>query len=187
MGPAIYLWVERQLPSGEWEMVKRQEDRVRSSGHWRSLQPQTADQHELLSLAATCSPMYNWELGKNHNLPAILAGHWNSESGRQFTDQFISPPRGLPSDLSEGVLEDSVRGPFRERWSRAQRLKALSQKEPVAPSWVTLRELLAVDWDAATHGQGVRGEGGDFVTILKEEIVPIGPPECVRLVFYFDS
>ena len=187
MGTSISLWVERRLPSGAWEMVKRQDDHVRSSGHWQTLRPQTADQELLLSYLSPVAPKYNWQLGKNYNLFAILADHRNSRGGEQWTDQIISPPRGLPSDISDEVLADATRCPGSERWTRAQRLNVLLGTDIVAPSWVTLKELLAVDWDGATHGEGVKGESGDFVSILRDEIISIGPPDLVRIVFFFDS
>ena len=127
-------------------------------------------------------------MGKNYNLFAIVADHRNRRDGYEFTSQFISTPRGLPPDVSDAVLEDATRDYFdaSARPTRAERVKALFQGGMVAPSWVTLEELLAVDWDAATHGEGVLGEDGDFVETLRDEIAVIGPPKDVRLVFFFD-
>lgn len=90
--------------------------------------------------------------------------------------------------MSDEVLADATDGFFagRPRPTRTERIDFLL-RDVVAASWVTVEELLAVDWDVATHGEGVVGEDGDFLTMLHEEIVPIGPADSVRLVFFFDS
>ena len=140
----------------------------------------------MASLAAH-SPRHNWVLGKNHNLFAILADHRNTRGGERFTDQIISRPRGLPADISDEVLEDATRGLASQPLTQTQRSNALLRSDIVAASWVTLQELLAIDWESATHGEGVIGEGGDFLEILRDELLPIGEPDSVRLVFFFDS
>jgi hypothetical protein len=182
MGVGIFLWVERQLPSGSWAMVERDESRVPD---WlreaREEEPDGGATH-------------TWEIGKNYNLFAVIADHCNNRlvTGR-FTEQIIAPPRGLPSDLSDGVLEDwwPLESNDAKPATHAECLRTLERRwklgEIVAPSWVTVAELLAVDWQQATHGEGVSGESGDFLTMLHEELVPLGPPEQVRLVFFFDS
>jgi hypothetical protein len=125
-----------------------------------------------------------WELGRNYNLFAIIADHCNRSGDSKFTSHVVSSARGLPSDISDEVLQDATRGFFdaTARPTRAERMKALMDDGIVAPSWVTVEELLAVDWDVATHGEGV----GDFLVVLREELVPIGSPAEVRLVFFFD-
>ena len=126
-------------------------------------------------------PDHDWDIArKNYNLFAIMAGHCNYIG----TNHVISPPRGFPSDLSDEVLEDvGEMFFFYGKTTRAERLASLESQDIVAPSWVTLEELLAVDWEIATTGKGV----GDFLPILREELVPTGPPDQIRLVFFFDS
>jgi hypothetical protein len=211
MGVGISLWVERRLPSGAWAVVPRAAERI---PEWqREHDSKDEDKEEaramLLELRARALPVqphmiayleraaahgfadpkHEWYLGKNYNLFAILAGHCNSRIDGRFTEHIISPPRGLPPDISDDVLEDATRPFFDEtvRPSREQRLKALLQDDICAASWVTVEELLEVDWDVATHGKGVVGEQGDFLIMLHQEIVPIGPADSVRLVFFFDS
>jgi hypothetical protein len=212
MGVGIFLWVERRLPSGSWTVVPRSDERI---PEWqREDASEVAEEREAakamrltlrdrsiptrpqmiayLKRAAEHGfggPKHCWYLGKNYNLFAIIAGHCNKRIDGRFTEHIISPPRGLPLDISDDVLEDATRGSFDEamRPSREQRLNAIRQDDIVAASWVTVEELLAVDWDVATHGGGVVGEEGDFLIMLREEIVPIGPADAVRLVFFFDS
>ena len=171
MGSGIFLWVERRLSSAKWEMVKR-----------RQIEDREYDADEMPG------PRYRWELGKNYNLFAIIADHRNYRGNYEFTTDVISPPRGLPADISDEVLRDATTGFFGSSGqpTRAQRMNALLANDIVAASWVTLEELLAVDWEQATHGEGVLGEEGDFLVMLREEIVPVGPPDVVRLVFFFD-
>jgi hypothetical protein len=176
MGSDIFLWVERQLPSGEWSIARRRDE---NKPEW------LRDGSMRAEFGAVGFPRDTWEVGKNYNLFAIIADHRNDRGSLRFTEQVISPPRGFPEDVSDELLADATRM-FGELGDREQRLDALLG-DAVAPSWVTVEELLAVDWDAATHGEGVIGEAGDFLTMLQYEIVPIGPPDQVRLVFYFDS
>jgi hypothetical protein len=206
MGSDISLWIERRLPSGEWEAVARQKER---QPHWYFADENDGDDKEmakkmLAALRERSIPVsaqfadvmeraadlgfpesqYEWALERNYNLFAIIADHRNTRNGYEFTSHVISPPRGFPPDLSDTVLEDAARAFFdaSAQPTREQRINALFADKIVAPSWVTLEELLAVNWDAAAHSEGV----GDFLDVLREEIVPIGPPDSVRLVFFFD-
>ena len=176
MGSDIFLWVEKRSPSGEWSVVPPSGEN--RPGWLRD--PEMRAQLDEMGL-----PKETWELGKNYNLFAILADHRNHRGNARFTEHVISPPRGFPDDVSDDLLADATRM-FGDLADREEQLDALLG-DAVAPSWVTLEELLAVDWNAATHGEGVVGEGGDFESILRDQIVPIGPPDQVRLVFYFDS
>jgi hypothetical protein len=205
MGIGIFVWVERRLPSGAWSMVKRREDRQPS---WRHEEEWERENHEgqewarakLLQVRALADPPawdvaylerkaaggltgphHDWDIAfRNYNLFAIIAGHCNYIG----TTHVIAPPRGIPPDLSDEVLGDlDEMFFFYGKTTRAERLDSLKRDNVVAPSWVTVEELLAVDWEVATSGKGVE----DFLSILREELVPIGPPEQVRLVFFFDS
>jgi hypothetical protein len=213
MGTSISLWVERRQPSGAWAIVKRSAthepawrqaaDPESSASRGKDFAQRMLQQMSALPVAIPARVRElleraqvqgftgggsTWELGKNYNLFAILADHRNRQrDGTRFTEHVIAQPRGFPLDMSDEVLEDATRDFFDAdaRPSRAKRLQVL-ERDVVAPSWVTLAEVLAVDWDAATHGGGVVGEAGDFLTLLHEELVPLGPPDDVRLVFYFD-
>jgi hypothetical protein len=204
MGAGIFLWVERRLPSGVWSMVKRRQDRQPSWRHdeeweredrewkeWaksklqkvRALPESPAREVAYLERVASGGrrgPHHDWDVAfRNYNLFAIIADHCNYIG----TKHVIARPRGFPSDLSDEVLDDlDEMFFFYGKTTRAERLASLKAQDIVAPSWVTLKELLAVDWELATSGKGV----DDFLSIVREELVPIGPPEQVRLVFFFD-
>lgn len=136
---------------------------------------------ERVATGGLTGPHHDWDIAhKNYNLYAVIADHCNYLE----TNNVISPPRGFPSDLSDDVLQDlDEMFFFYGANTRAERLDSLRRQDIVAPSWVTIEELLAVDWEVATSGRGV----DDFVSILHDELVPIGPPSEVRLVFFFDS
>ena len=110
MGTAIFLWVERRLPSGAWSMVKRDEHRDLASRPWKSFRPSNRDEEFLLSSVMEYSPQHNWVLGKNYNLFAILVDHCNNRGNERFTEYIISRPRGWPSDVSNVVFDDASRG-----------------------------------------------------------------------------
>lgn len=222
MGVGIFLWIERRMPSGEWSLVRRQEERkpdwqremeaesaesesdgrkeaqafldamrnkfseIRSQTGLPAAPPQHLVEHlERVIVEGWDEPRHRWLIGKNYQLFSVMCGH----TGR--TRYAISRPRGFPSNLSDEVLEDATRLYLsgNPRATRASRLASLATEEGhgeiVKPSWVTVGELLAVDWDAATEGEGLQGEC-DFLKILHEELVPLGPPDQVRLVFFFD-
>ena len=107
----------------------------------------------------------------------------------------ISEPRGLPDDVTESI-----------------RTEYESSTDWFSPSWLSLAELLAFDygqmfwdrrvekqtgpnsWDGAALAEPGEGEiislreflPAQFFTTL-DELSAYGPPETVRLVFWFDN
>lgn len=199
MGTSIHLWVERRDTTG-WQLVPRsdgrkadwerrsEDERRQRAESLRSLPPGPKRDRDLL----LCTIRHVWTMGKNYRLFAVMADVRNLKAeavrrGRhqqRWTEHVISPPRGFPVDASDAVLFEATY--FLD--ASATRLERFSEllRNGESHSWLLLSELLEVDWDLATHGEGVVGEGEDFLVMLHEELVPLGPPDDVRLVFYFD-
>lgn len=131
-----------------------------------------------------------WDF-RSYSVFGWLAGVRNYSAVEPLTE-----PRGFPADASEPVREDF------EKW----------KMDAHTPSWLTLAELLAVDyeaevndrrvtrqiapnaWDGGCTGEpeeGTREPLREFlgVAFMRDlaYLVELGDPENVRVVFWFDN
>lgn len=97
---------------------------------------------------------------RNYRLFEILAGV------RGYDENAISPPRGIPPDISEAYKEQL------KQW----------EGDIHSESYFTLKELLDVDW--SKYNTEIFSEF--FETIVKMKKID-SDPEKVRCVFFFDN
>lgn len=140
MGCDIHLYVEKRV-NGTWEPADDWKPYLEANPTWTSYMTdeERADYTDRLDI--------NWDdafySGRNYDLFAILAGVRNGRgfAGVQTGEGFnpISPPRGLPADVTAPVKQRS------EEWG----------VDGHSHSWLTLAELMAYDWDQTTVNFGV--------------------------------
>lgn len=118
--------------------------------------------------------------GRNYSLFGFLADVRN-----RAESPVIMEPRGLPADVSPDVRK--VHGPD------------LDVSSPYdwygyyGVSWLTVAELLAYDYDQTFHDveedqdTTVRDFLGEWYFDRLAELAQLGPPEDVRVVFFFGS
>lgn len=110
---------------------------------------------------------FSW---RSYAMFTLLAGV--SNQGYGITP--ISEPRGIPADISE-PLRSILAG--KDWWLHSH-------------SWLTLRELQAVDATQEVDYRGERTALGDFLGGFFDDVAALaqlGNPDDVRVVFAFDS
>jgi hypothetical protein len=102
---------------------------------------------------------FNWESGRNYTLFEQLA-----QVRVHYGDlPTLGDPRGLPEDPSEITQLAS------DQWGI----------DGHSHSWFTLRELLEF--------KGWHEHCWDFERFVKNKLTKLGPPDGVRIVFWFDN
>ncbi|MFC6590788.1 hypothetical protein ACFP81_01210 [Deinococcus lacus] len=191
MGTDITILAERRNQAGKWERVE-----AWTENHMLA----TSTAEELAEEGwppCLIGPMIReeWDVDRSHMLFGVLAG-----VGRYEDDVIpISPPKGLPSDVTDESRQE------------------LEWMECWGVSWLTLRELQAYNWqqkapasfhktfseldeygnpfpDGKRHLIKVYGKSGSlydgcrsFVEHIIPKLASIGNPEEVRIVFGFSS
>ena len=100
--------------------------------------------------------------GRDYSLFAALAGVRNS-----YGVNPVSSPRGLPDDACYEVKREAA------TWST----------DAHSHSWLTVKELLSYHMKKKTK----YGLDGQFWETTMPELVWLGEPEDVRIVFWFDN
>lgn len=157
MGTDIYLFVETRLghssvPNFGGEFV----DSARFVEFNSSVPEQDWDivlPSANFSLWTSIDDSMCWDIGRNYDLFGRLAGVRN-----RFVAP-ISPPRGVPGDLSSTVQQDFDN---QAEWAHSH-------------SWFLLSELDRYAWNEYPIWQKFLGE-----------IRKLGSPEYIRTVFWFD-
>ena len=111
---------------------------------------------------------------------AVLAGVRNYMNLEHISESRGEGPelRGIPEDCSEELVGRYDDADYHSR------------------HWLSLKELLEYDWDmvdatvAFTDKMPITIDGSyfeGFLTFIREELVPLGEPDKVRIVFCFDN
>jgi hypothetical protein len=195
MGCDIHFYVEK-LEDGEWVSADRW-----SKNKWGE------DEDEL-------TVYYEdrfWQ-GRNYDLFAILAdvrngyGFAGCDTGNGYVP--ISPPRGLPDDVCESVQKESDRwgcDGHSHSWLTVQDLldydwdQTTKKRGMVSPEeskllretgkapeaycgWTNQANFETVEWD-----RKYRDEAPYFLNTTLPRLQELGPPDEVRIVFWFDN
>lgn len=157
MGCDIHVWIEKRV-DGTWKPVRVQpDDKGWSCAHDGSRWEDTLPSE--------------WDIERWYPLFTALAGVRDDRTTehvlgcQRVGGYFVDPLRGWPKDGGEDVR--------RER-----------QMIEHSPSWLTLAELNAYDWDKNALYDFRDGHLQDMNKVATREGVS---PDNFRLVFYFDS
>jgi hypothetical protein len=174
MGTDINCFVEK-LVFGEWRLA---EPLVRNR-YWDEEFP---DEPQMVP-----RKLFN---NRASVLFAILAGVRNPPRSPYKPFAVIANPRGIPPDASPGI-----RALYESDWSRSADLIDQYGFNPSAhhASWLIVRELLEFDWDRVCLKIGKFAEtykdaaSPGLVDDILRKLAIYGPPDKVRIVFWFDS
>lgn len=144
--------------------------RIDSNAPWTCVQKVITDEYE-----DSKTTLESWYDTRNYTVFAILA---NVRNGGRF--KFISDPRGIPEDM-KGQVDD--RDSYLGFWLGEH-----------SHSFVSLRELMNVDWSEEVGnralGPKIGDAAGDFYSEFLPKLAALGREvgeDNVRIVFGFDN
>ncbi|HEX6053757.1 MAG TPA: hypothetical protein VFZ21_31020 [Gemmatimonadaceae bacterium] len=168
MGCDIHLFVEKRDESGAWKLVA-----VRSPCHWCNGSGRDREDRECYKCKGT-KEVRGYD-DRDYRTFAALA------DVRNYFEPEITPichPKGFPSDMSPEL--DSIR---LERVADDDALEAEYGEYWIGDhsySWLTVAELL-------DYQPGEWRESAVFFARFLPELVKVGKPSDVRIVFGFDN
>ena len=161
MGTDIHLHVEKRTKDGKWHWVREVPTEYRNPWLVEQAEKRKASSKttafDRYYLRGSCE---KWFDTRNYNAFAILA---NVRNGRGFAGcetgagfKFIAEPRGLPEDMSEELLRGVLlyEHNYDDAFASDDDM-AIDDFGDHSQSWVTLAELLAVNWDEGATQYGV--------------------------------
>jgi hypothetical protein len=155
---------------------------VRKDGAWQRAFP-PADARDPTCLEWAADKTYGEGQQRRYGRMAEVTWFWDRDyslfgalAGIRSDTPPISPPRGLPPDLSPEVT--AICEPTNPSCFETDRDDVLISDHSY--SWLTLAELLAYDWRQLGHQS-------PFVTRVIPALMRLGRPDDVRIVFGFDS
>lgn len=110
-----------------------------------------------------------WTVERNYRLFTALAGVRYWDHGGSVSP--ISPPRGLPNDVSAEVAVHASHHP----------------EDHYSHSWLRLSEITEYDWSSVTGSEPDHLDGRWLLTVLAMVRIAGGDLDTVRAVFWFNE
>lgn len=168
----------RELPLVEWEYITPEMAASTTIPFWplSRIEEQEPSEEVVEEVALYYDHGREIVVRRNYWLFTIMAG---VRAGRDTPLNVISPPRGLPPDVTQQV------------WRYSQAMGADGHSH----SWLSVKDLLEYPhWDGplpegwtASPGEDTLRKACSEITNLFPEFLKLGNPEDLRLVFWFDN
>lgn len=189
MGCDIHFNVEARDAYGEWRAVPRPLRRCSCTGYDWQDEPAKPPRPDCSYCQGSGLATEDFYEGRNYDLFGVLAGV------RSRWVEPISELCGIPADLSEdwkGHAYDDHEDPHDKGFEIYSRDPIRYNQGDHSWSWLTVRELLEWNWwtpysSEPDEPKTATEACGEFVRVLQEELLPLGHPDDVRIVFSFDS
>lgn len=157
MGCDIHVYLEGKLASGRWALL----DMPLDEGSC------------ITGISDDETHVFRYGGERHQSYPTFAA---LADVRNDFNITPISEPRGIPEDSSL-FLKD---GEFPKCYWLDYR-----DSERHSHSWLTVREILAYDWGKVQQ-PWMSGEP-PFLRWVRDKVAPLGDPDELRVVFWFDN